>query len=79
METLNRATGVVVHVWGRTPAEQEHAIRMAHYGWGRCNWAFVETDRHDEQNCPLDLYDGRSLAADSGSGWAYIVYAASTP
>jgi len=67
---------VSLQVWGTTPAEQEHAIRKAGQGWGRNNWDFVETERLTGEVCPLNLQDGKRIAADSGYGWAYIVYPA---
>jgi hypothetical protein len=65
---------VRLRVWGATPAEQEQAIRKAGQGWGRNSWDFVATERLDGAVCPLDLHDGKSIAAESGYGWAYVVY-----
>jgi hypothetical protein len=65
---------VRLRVWGTTPAEQEQAIRRAGQGWGRNGWEFIETERLDGAICPLDLHDRKSIAAESGYGWAYLAY-----
>ena len=65
---------VVAHIWGLTVDDQDRAERAARRGWSRCGWDFVAIGRSADHMCPLDLLDGRSLAAESGCGWAYVVY-----
>lgn len=66
-------------VWGATDADQERAVHRAGQGPSRNAWEFVETERVAGRVCPFNLRDGKSIAADEGSGWAYIVYPARCP
>lgn len=61
-------------VWGLTQAEQDKAIDRASQSHWRKAWEFVETERLSGKVCPINLHDGRSIAADTDYGWAYIVY-----
>jgi hypothetical protein len=72
-------SAVRLQVWGLTSADQEHAVHRAGQGWGRNDWDFVATERLCGPTCPLDLKDGKAIAADTGYGWAYIVYPAGRP
>lgn len=67
---------VVAHIWGLTADDQDCAERAARWGWSRRGWDFVTIGRSADETCPLDLRDGKSLAAGSGRGWAYVVYPA---
>jgi hypothetical protein len=70
------AIDVRLLVWGLTEADQEGAVDRAGQGWSRKAWEFVETERLASDVCPLNLKDAKSIAADAGKGWAYIVYPA---
>jgi hypothetical protein len=60
--------------WGFTQADIEHAIDKALWGKGRQNWDFVDVQRLSELPCPLDVQDGKAIAADKERYWAYVVY-----
>ncbi|HEV2347385.1 MAG TPA: hypothetical protein VGS97_25040 [Actinocrinis sp.] len=70
------ATPVRLLVWGVTEADQNRAVSKAGQAPSRGLWDFVQTDRVSGPTCPLDLKDGKSLAADQGYHWAYVAYRA---
>lgn len=77
IERHNPRPGTIhVHLlaWGLTKADQDRAVYRAGQGHSRNAWEFVETERLTGEVCPLNLRDGRSIAADAGYGWAYVVY-----
>lgn len=65
-------------VWGPTTADQERAIHRASQGQSRNAWTFVEIERLTGTQCPINTRDPdpKSIAADAGYGWAYIIYPA---
>jgi hypothetical protein len=60
--------------WGFTRADIEHAVDKAMRGEARKGWDFVDVTRLDEVPCPLNIDDGRALAAEQEHYWAYVVY-----
>ena len=66
---------VILHVWGVTVADQEHAIYRAGQGESRNSWDFIETKRLTGKLCPIDTRTPGpgSIALDSGYHWAYVV------
>jgi hypothetical protein len=65
---------VYLLAWGVTLADVEHAIEKATWGEARQGWDFVGIKRLNELPCPLDVRDGRAIAADCDRYWAYVVY-----
>ncbi|MBS2966648.1 hypothetical protein KGA66_26665 [Actinocrinis puniceicyclus] len=69
---------VILHVWGVTVADQEHAIYRAGQSESRNSWDFIETKRLTGTTCPIDTRTPGpgSIALDSGYHWAYAIYLA---
>lgn len=63
-------------VWGRQPADHEHAVQHALEGWGRRSWTLAMIERSTDETCSVDVDDPDAIAAYRCGGWGYAAYRA---